>query len=252
MFQTNYQAATQRADRSYYKKLYHFNADVELAEFSLPVMSQQSPTAAGRHGRTPSGVVNTVKLPPLQQSQQQTIEPQPSQFEEVGRHPIAGTLEYDMMTGQQMEGEMEMDDLEGEMAQMDDEMDKEEYDQELADQVEDDLGYEEFTNIVEATDDTAGKDNLGDLRKENFIRKGTAIWHLQQSIKTGEQAISFFAKHGSNMPIKFLNCNRRTVPISQFRPYDLVVVENDKELESEYFTISAQGVVQVFQENLNA
>lgn len=48
------------------------------------------------------------------------------------------------------------------------------------------------------------------------------------------------------MPIKFLNCNRRQVPISQFRPYDLVVVENDKELESEYFTISAQGVVQVF------
>ena len=100
------------------------------------------------------------------------------------------------------------------MAGMDDEMDQEEYDQELADEVEDDLGYEEFTNIVEATDDTAGKDNLGDLRKENFIRKGTAIWHLQQSIKTGEQAISFFAKHGSNMPIKFLNCNRRQVPIS--------------------------------------
>ena len=56
-------------------------------------------------------------------------------------------------------------------------MDPDEYDQELADQVEDDLGYEEFATIVEATDDSA-KDNLGDLRKENFIRKGTAIWHL--------------------------------------------------------------------------
>jgi hypothetical protein len=27
-------------DRSYYKSLYNFNADVELAEYSLPVLSQ--------------------------------------------------------------------------------------------------------------------------------------------------------------------------------------------------------------------
>jgi hypothetical protein len=74
---------------------------------------------------------------------------------------------------------------------------------------------------------------------------------LQQSIKTGEQAISFFAKHGSNMPIKFLNCNRRQVPPQFFRPYDLVVIDNEKELDNEYFTISAQGVVQVFQDDIN-
>ena len=92
---------------------------------------------------------------------------------------------------------------------------------------------------------------MGDLRGENFIRKGTAIWHLQQSIKTGEQAISFFAKHGSNMPIKFLNCNRRKVPTQYFRPYDLVTVESEKELENEYFTVSAQGVVQVYQDEIN-
>lgn len=85
-----------------------------------------------------------------------------------------------------MEDDMGMEGQGARVPGMDDEMDQEEYDQELADEVEDDLGYEEFTNIVEATDDNAGKDNLGDLRKENFIRKGTAIWHLQQSIKTGE------------------------------------------------------------------
>ena len=45
------------------------------------------------------------------------------------------------------------------------------------------------------------------------------------------------------MPIKFLNCNRRQVLPSEFRPYDLVTVDNDKELDNEYFTISAQGVV---------
>jgi hypothetical protein len=41
------------------------------------------------------------------------------------------------------------------------------------------------------------------------------------------------------------------VPAQFFRPYDLVVVDNEKELDSEYFTISAQGVVQVFQDDIN-
>lgn len=77
------------------------------------------------------------------------------------------------------------------------------------------------------------------MRKANFIRKGTAIWHMQNEIQTGEQAISFFAKHGVNIPIKFLNCNRRPVPAASFRPYDLVVEQDEKKLKEEYFTISA-------------
>jgi hypothetical protein len=32
-------STAQRQDRSYYKSLYNFNADVELAEYSLPVLS---------------------------------------------------------------------------------------------------------------------------------------------------------------------------------------------------------------------
>ena len=76
------------------------------------------------------------------------------------------------------------------------------------------------------------------------------MWHLRNSIKTGEQAISFFAKYGSNMPIKFLNCNRKVVGPAEFRPYDLDVTpsQDPKELDQEYFTVSAQGVVQVFQD----
>jgi hypothetical protein len=62
---------------------------------------------------------------------------------------------------------------------------------------------------------------------------------MQQAIQTGEQAISFFAKHGVNIPIKFLNCNRKPVPATQFRPYDLVVQDDEKKLKAEYFTISA-------------
>lgn len=67
------------------------------------------------------------------------------------------------------------------------------------------------------------------------------MWHLRNSIKTGEQAISFFAKYGSNMPIKFLNCNRKSVGPAEFRPYDLDVTpsQDPKELDQEYFTVSA-------------
>jgi len=64
-------------------------------------------------------------------------------------------------------------------------------------------------------------------------------------IKTGEQTISFFAKYGSNTPIKFLNCNRKPVPPDLFRPYDLITVRDEKNLNDEYFTISALGVVHV-------
>jgi hypothetical protein len=36
-----------------------------------------------------------------------------------------------------------------------------------------------------------------------------------------------------------LNCNRKLVPATQFRPYDLVVQDDEKKLKAEYFTISA-------------
>jgi len=50
-----------------------------------------------------------------------------------------------------------------------------------------------------------------------------------------------------------VNCKRKPVPGDQFRPYDLIKIDPDDEqakkaLESEYFTISAQGVVHVCQE----
>lgn len=49
------------------------------------------------------------------------------------------------------------------------------------------------------------------------------------------------------MPIKFVNCNRKQVKASDFRPYDLETVQDDKDLNVEYFTISAQGVIQVYE-----
>jgi hypothetical protein len=56
---------TRRQDRSYYKQLYNFNADVELAEYSLPVLS----SSAGGAKLAP-GAVNTTKLAPIQDEEQ--------------------------------------------------------------------------------------------------------------------------------------------------------------------------------------
>jgi len=137
-----------------------------------------------------------------------------------------------------MEGDPYGEEMEG----MEDMMDQEE---ELD---EEGATFEALRDTIEKTED-AGKDQLAQAREANYISKGTYIGSLLGGIETGEQAIAFFAKHGSGTPIKFVNCKRRPVPADQFRPYDLVKVDEDDEkaLEDEYFTISAQGVVQVQQ-----
>jgi dynein heavy chain len=138
--------------------------------------------------------------------------------------------------GAQMDGEAYQQ-VEG-MADM-------EEDEEEAEDAE--VTFEALRDIIEKTEDE-GKDQVVQAREANYISKGTYIWQLLAQIETGEQAISFFAKHGANTPIKFVNCKRKPVPGDQFRPYDLVKVDDEKALESEYFTISAQGVVHVSQE----
>jgi hypothetical protein len=177
-------------------------------------------------GKPASGVVNATQLAPIQSGGSQG--------------------------GSQMPDQMDMDDydMDGMPQQRQPRMpafDEEEYDDEEEDAVADDgdqaLTYEDFENIIN-TEGTTNSDTT-ELRKANFIRKGTAAHAITLAIKTGDQAISFFAKHGTNMPIKFLNCNRRPVPPSEYRPYELVVVLNEKQLDNEYYTISAQGVVQV-------
>lgn len=66
-------------------------------------------------------------------------------------------------------------------------------------------------------------------------------------LKTGEDAISFFAKYGNTTPIKFLNCVRAH-NTSQFRPYDLVIIHDYQEILklNEYFTVSPSGIVHVY------
>lgn len=43
------------------------------------------------------------------------------------------------------------------------------------------------------------------------------------TIKTGNDAISFFAKYGNTTPIKFISCVQIIDP-ENFRPYDLEVI----------------------------
>jgi hypothetical protein len=100
------------------------------------------------------------------------------------------------------------------------------------------MDFEEFRQIIENNEDES-KNKASQARQANFIRKGLPIYDMLIKILTGEQAISFFAQHGNSTPIKFLNCNRAAVPPQLFRPYDLSVVVDEKELKDEYFTISA-------------
>ena len=67
------------------------------------------------------------------------------------------------------------------------------------------------------------------------------------TLKTGEDAISFFAKYGGTTPIKFLNCVRAQ-NTSQFRPYDLIIIHDYEEILklNEYFTVSSSGIVHVY------
>lgn len=64
-----------------------------------------------------------------------------------------------------------------------------------------------------------------------------------RSMRTGEDAISFFALHGAETPLKFVHLNR-AAPGKRFRPYDLIVVQPE-DVEPEHFTMSAAGVVRI-------
>lgn len=126
----------------------------------------------------------------------------------------------------------------GEDAEREDMNEDEGAENEDNDQANRSMDFEDFKNIIENNQDE-GKNKASEARQANFIRKGTPIYDMLVKIQTGEQAISFFAQHGNATPIKFLNCNRAPVPPQLFRPYDLTVMFDEKELRDEYFTVSA-------------
>jgi len=84
---------------------------------------------------------------------------------------------------------------------------------------------------------------------------GTPLYEQVKNIKTGEDCIAFFARYGNTTGVKFLHCNRaaktpeegegKSAVEDDFRPYDLRKVGEREKVNSEYFTISAQGVVHI-------
>ncbi|CAB1110810.1 unnamed protein product [Ectocarpus sp. CCAP 1310/34] len=62
-------------------------------------------------------------------------------------------------------------------------------------------------------------------------------------LKTGDDAINFFAQYGENSPIKFVHLVRANKG-HDFPPYDLVVV-NPRECSGDYYLMSSAGLVHV-------
>jgi hypothetical protein len=211
-----------RQDRSYYKSLYHFDANVELAEYSLPIISKDNeededklqPGVVNANGVHVKMGTNANKLPPINH---------PSQSHISERETIEEG-EEDYGEGMDPEGEEDEEELDNS------------------------LDSDTLENMVNADDDQAQRE-MAQVNKMKFIEKDTPLFKIRAEIKTGEQAISFFAKHGNNTPIKIFNCNRAKVKKTEFRPYDLEVVLDEKKLNEEYFTISNRGVVHVFKKN---
>ena len=210
-----------RQDRSYYWSLYHFNSNVELAEYSLPIISddkepeddKMQPGVVNVNGVHVRMGTNANKLPPMQE-QSQTQESEKDIIEEGEEDAAEG------------EGEVEAEEEE----------------------LEGSLDSDQLEQMVNADDDEAQRE-MAQVSNMKFIEKDTPLYKQRAEIKTGEQAISFFAKHGNNTPIKIFNCNRAKVRSTEFRPYDLEVVLDEKKLNEEYFTISNRGVVHVFKKN---
>eukprot|EP00960_Hanusia_phi_P047196 758288-Hanusia_phi.AAC.1 len=86
------------------------------------------------------------------------------------------------------------------------------------------------------------------LRQRSFEARGSEIHsvdtlHASASVKTGTQAVQFFATADESEETKVMFLNRCDTGLD-FRPYDLVVIPRE-EIKSEHFTISASGVVHI-------
>jgi dynein heavy chain len=100
----------------------------------------------------------------------------------------------------------------------------------------------------------AAKLNTPDLL--SIVRKTNATEHINdfddptdliESVKTGEDAIAFFALHGDQSPVKFIHFNSASASSKlsfNFRPYDLVRVA-PKKVNAEHYIMSSAGLVHV-------
>lgn len=97
-----------------------------------------------------------------------------------------------------------------------------------------------------------GVTTIGDMEKDqtminNDNKQGASdvdeISEIMKSIRTGDDAVNFFARYGSDTPVKFVTLIQVDDP-KHYRPYDLVVTPMP-EMISEYFTMSPAGIVYI-------
>ncbi|CAE8716366.1 unnamed protein product, partial [Polarella glacialis] len=95
---------------------------------------------------------------------------------------------------------------------------------------------------------------VADLAAQEEYDEDALLKRELAKLRTGEDVIAFFAKNGSNTPVKFVYCKRKEILCeTDFRPYDLEVIAElmDGGMAmapsklGEHFTISATGVVHV-------
>jgi hypothetical protein len=85
----------------------------------------------------------------------------------------------------------------------------------------------------------------GDVATVVLQSDADEVDRIMMTIKTGENAIDFFARYGSDTPLKFVNLFQVDDP-KEFRPYDLVIGElKDNLVEVEHYTMSPSGIVHV-------
>ncbi len=67
---------------------------------------------------------------------------------------------------------------------------------------------------------------------------------ILHGLQTGDDAINFFARYGSETGVKFVHFKRVDDP-KEFRPYDLERIEGPHSAQDEYFTMSNAGIVHI-------
>jgi len=95
----------------------------------------------------------------------------------------------------------------------------------------------------------AGKDEkdralLMALQGPDEEDKELALQNEMKLLKTGEDAIAFFAKHGDQSDLQVIFCNPAPEEEGKYKPYDLVVVD-EQDRGAEFFMISPKGIVHV-------
>mmetsp|Transcript_72009 Transcript_72009/g.154101 ORF Transcript_72009/g.154101 Transcript_72009/m.154101 type:complete len:809 (+) Transcript_72009:57-2483(+) len=106
-----------------------------------------------------------------------------------------------------------------------------------------------FADAVQAVD--AVLDAGEEVAKVDLDDSEVRMQRELAQVRSGEDAITFFTKHGSNCEVKVLYCNRP--PVSEpeaVGPYDLTIVPRER-THPEHFLISASGVVHVRPDQLS-